>query len=356
MSSCNCRRVYTCNLPLMEKFVEFYGNRQRRTHFLAMRFKRRVIVYKSNVLDSVPITPPDNSIIVLHGNCPPINVANKQTILLFTLGNTSVSGIHVADDSEQTLLRALFPSDRILFSHFQYQTLFLAATENPYWQITHRCRREAAFRTLCSLLEARQQKRLLSLEEASNLRFFKSSDNNLKQFNKWKHFAFELCSESFVMTTYSHPSAFFGREVYHILKRSEASPGPLPPPDFYICELLSAEEDRLPLGIMCLVSSDRDRSLEYVSPMVVVKHDNTFKDSNYVTCNTWLPLYRNKEHWKQYGIHFYVHGLRYKKILLQNILYWLQLQTSEKYNFIALDLLQIAKILFGDESRCFSKV
>lgn len=352
MNNCTCR-YKTCNSQLLEKFVEFYGNRVRRIHFIAMRFKRRVIIYKSNALDSVAITPPDNSIIVVHGKCPPINVTN-QTILLFTLGNNLVSGIRVPDDSEQTLLRALFPPERLLFSHFHYQTLFLAANENPYWRITKRCRREVTFKTLCALLEARQQKRPLTLEEVSNLRFFKSS-SDLKQFNKWKNFAYELCSESFVMTTYSHPSAFFGREVYQILKRSDSSPGPLPPTQFYECELMIDDSDTARLGIMCLVSRDRDRNVEYVSPMVVVKPMEEFRDCNSVICNMWMPLYNNKENWKNYSLHYYIHGLRYKKFLLQNIVSWLQLQTSEKYKLISLDMLQIVKILFGDESRCFLK-
>lgn len=345
------------NPQFLEKFVEVYGNRQRRTHFIAMRFKRRVIVYKSNVLDSVPIEPPANSILVVHGSCPPVNVQNKS-FLLFTLGksNNTFPGIHVADDSEQTLLRALFPPDKILFSHFHHQTLFAAATENPYWRITKRCRREAAFKSLCASLEARLQKRLLTLEEVSDLRFFKSSGDP-RQFNKWKHFAFELCSESFVATTYAHPSAFFGREVYQILKRSDASPGPLPPPDFYRCELWSCDDAdaTVPLGMMCVFSSGRDRTLEYVSPMVVADPKRPFRDTSSVVCETWYPFYRNRENWKRFGLHFYVHGLRYKKIQLQNIVSWLQLQTSEKYKLIYMDMAQVAKILFGDETRCFLK-
>lgn len=343
---------YPYNPQLLDKFVEIYGNRSRRTHFVAMRFKRRVIVYKSNPLDSVPITPPDNSVIVVHGKCPPIDVTHK-TILIFSLGNDPVTpGIRVTDDSEQTLLRALFPSEKILFSHFHYHKLFFAAHENPYWAITKRCRREAAFKTLCALLEARLQKRPLTLVEVSNLRFFKCS-KDLKQFNKWKNFAFELCSESFVMTTYSHPSAFFGKEVYQILKRSYDFPGPLPPPDFYQCEIFFTDTE--PLGVMCLVSNERDRTVEYVSPMVVEKPKDQFRDNNSVICNTWLPFYRNKETWNFYSLPFYIHGLRYKKFQLQNIISWLQLQTSEKYKFIYLDLLQVVKILFGDETRCFLK-
>lgn len=350
MSNCICK-FYASNPKILANFVDFYGNKSKRTHFVAMRFKRRVIVYKSNPLDSVPIEPPDNSIIVVHGACPPINVTNKS-ILLFTLGVNSIPGIRVADDSEQTLIRALFPPEKLLFSHFHYHTLFFAAHDNPYFRITHRCRREAAFKTLCALLEARLLRRPLTLEEVSNLRLFKSS-KDLKQFNKWKNFAFELCSESFVMTTYSHPSAFFGKEVYQILKRSNVAPGPLPPSDFYQCEIFFTDTE--PLGVMCLVSNERDRAVQYVSPMVVMKPKDQFRDSNSVICNTWFPFYRNKETWNTFSLAFYIHGLRYKKFQLQNILSWLQLQTSEKYKFIYLDLLQVFKILFGDETRCFLK-
>lgn len=333
----------------LDKFIDVYGNRHRRIHFIAMRFKRAIITYKPNTLDTVPIEPPNNSIVFIRGKCPPINVTD-QSFLLYT-DDLHVQGIPVPNDSVDTLLRALFPSERVVYSHFRADVLYLVATHNPYARIMKPCRKDQAFRALCLLSDARQKKRALTLAEVAQLRFFKRYTNELKQFNKWSAFAFEICNEPCYNATFSHPSAYLGREVFQILNRSQGTPGPLPPPDFYQCEILYTDTE--PVGIAFAVSKHRDQDLEYVSPMVVTRPKDKFRDTCSVICNAWLPFYKNRETWQAFGVGYYVLGLHHKKDRLRHILSWLQIQTSEKYRMIYMDLAQVAKILFGENARSF---
>lgn len=338
------------NPATLDKFIKVYGNRYRRFHFIALRFKRAIITYNSNSLDTVPIAPPNNSIIVIRGKCPPITLAN-QSFLLFAQGNRE-RGIPVANSSTECLLRALFPHNKILFSYFKSDILFLIATENRYFGIMKKCRKDQAFKTLCNLVDARLKKRALTLSEVSNFRFFKRYNDDLKQFNKWTSFAFHLGNDACIETTLSHPSAYLGREVFLILKRSGHPPGELPPPDFYQCELIL---DTGPLGIAYSVSKGRDLEIEYVSSMVVSNPQADFKDTGGVVCNDWLPLYQNRETWQHFGMAYYIHGLHFKRYLLKHILTWLQIQTSKKYDLIYKDLVHVAKILFGEEAKEFCK-
>ena len=336
------------------KFIDVYGNSFRRQHFIAMRFKRAIISYKCSVLDKTPIEPPDNSIIVIRGPRPPINLKNVANILLFTLGDEYNGGISVNNESHSTLLRALFPSNKIIYSYCLHSTLYMVATENPFRKIMKKCPKTVAFYTLVSILEAKINKRLLTLDEIANFRFFKRCTGDLGKFNRWSPFAFHLCFESFFPVTNTLPSECIGREIFKILKRSDDSPEHVIDSDFYQCEVFFTESE--PVGIMCLFSTDKCYNLEYVSPMVVKNTNKSFKDSNSIECDTWLPLYKNKKTWKNYGLLFYVHNLSLKKTQLVDVLLWLQIQTAEKYRLLYIDLVQIAKILFNDnETRWFLK-
>lgn len=330
--------------PTLDKFIEVYGNRYRRIHFLALRFKRAIFTYKPNTQDTDPIEPPPNSIIVIRGKSPPI-INRNQSFLLFVQG-THTQGIQVANSSTECLLRALFPKNKILLSFCKSDILFLVATENPYTSILKMCRKDQAFKILRSLADAHLKKRALTLSEVSQLRFFKRYNDELRQFNKWTSFAFYLGQDACIETTSSHPSAYLGHEVFSILKRSQRPPGLLPPSDFYQCELLISDTN--PVGIAYTISEDRDLVLEYISSMVVSKPPKPFSDCGRVLCTEWLPLYRNRETWQHFGVIEYVHGLHFKKYLLKQILAWLQIQTSTKYKLMYMDLTQIAKILFKD--------
>lgn len=342
--------------PLIQydKFINVYGNKFRRNHFIAMRFKRAIISYKCTGLDNTPIEPPDNSIVVIRGPCPPIILNKNQSVLLFTLGNEDEKGIKVTDDSINTLLRALFPPSKIIYSHFTNSTLYVVATWNPFYKITKWCRREAAFQCLVTIVEAKKNHRLLTLDEAAGLRFFKRHSGNLEKFNRWSPFAFHLCCESFYPVTNALPSEYMGREIFKISKRSENSPERVIDSDFYECEIFFTVSE--PLGIMCAFSKDKFHQLEYVSPMVVKETNQSYRDNNSVICDTWMPLYKDQKTWKDYGLSFYIYDLHLKKTRLMNVLLWLQIQTSEKYRLIYTDLVEVAKILFGEnETRWFLK-
>lgn len=83
--------------------------------------------------------------------------------------------------------------------------------------------------------------------------------------------------------------------------------------------------------------------------MVVQKTNELYKDSNSVECDTWLPLYKDKKTWKDYGLPFYIYNLNLKKTWLRNILLWLQKQTSDKYKKIFDDLILVFGILRGEK-------
>lgn len=187
------------------------------------------------------------------------------------------------------------------------------------------------------------------------MRFFKRHNGSLKQFNRWSPFAFSLCYESCTNIVNSLPSEYIGREVFKILKRSEILPeNVVMNPDFYQCEIFFTDSE--PVGIMSLFFKEKPYQLEYVSPMVVRKPTEPFRDSNFIICDTWLPLYKNRETWRNFGMQFYLLALNLKKRQLMDILSWLQVKTAEKYKLMYADLVQVAKILFGDdESRWFLK-
>lgn len=337
---------------ILDNFIDVYGNRCRRHYFLALRFKRAIITYTPNTLDKVSIVPPHNTILVIRGKCPPLNIQN-HSFLLFT-EEKHPQGILITSPSPETLLKTLIPAENVLFSHFKSEVLYLVVNDNPFHPITQLCRKTQAFKALSKFLIAWQKKRPLLLEEIALLRFFKRYDTRLTQFNRWSSFAFELCHDACLQTTHSMPSAFLGKELYLILKRSELPPRfPQPPPEFYQCEILFTDTD--PVGVAYRLSEDRYRLLEYVSPMVVSKPLKKFRDSSSVICNTWLPLYQNLATWQHFGLPFYSNSLFYKKKDLQQILVWLRIQTSEKYKLLSADLSQVAHILFGEACRSFLK-
>lgn len=333
------------------RFIEVFGNAYKREfYFIALRFKRAIITYRANILDSTPIEPPDNSVIVIRGNCPPINF-NNHHVMLFVTEDSTAPGIRIRDESIQTMLRSFIPKHQIIFSYYYYSTLFLVARSNPF-PFMKKCQKNVSFRTLCAIVEARMQQRPLSLDVIANLRHFKRFSGKLERFNEWSLFAFDLCKNLVYETLYCFPSAQLGKELYHIMNRSNMQPEQLPPSDFYQCELKITDDE--PLGFVFLVTGDYN--LEYVSPMVVSKPPAQFKDSGgRVLCNHWMPLYRNQETWKSYGLYYYICGLYSKVKHLKNIIAWLQIQTSEKYKFMYLDLAHVMKILCGTESRWFLK-
>lgn len=333
----------------LQNFIQVFGNKYKRLHYLAIRFKRAIIIYKPNTLDTIAINPPEDSIIFIRGKCPPF-VTQQKSFLLFT-DDLNMQGITVPNSSTNALLRALFPTDKILLSYFKLDVLYLIATANPFSSFMQKCRKDQSFQALYNIVEARLGRRAFTLPEVAQLRFFKSNQNNLKQFNRWSAFAFYLCNESCYQVTYAHPSAYLGKAVYWILNRSNLPPGPLPPPDFYQCEILYTDTE--PVGVAFATSIHNEQDLEYVSPMVVTKPQVSFRDTCSVMCNSWMPLYKNKETWEKYSLGYYLYGFFYKKNRLKQILSWLQIQTSEKYRLLYLDLKQVAKILFGEESKTF---
>jgi hypothetical protein len=96
--------------------------------------------------------------------------------------------------------------------------------------------------------------------------------------------------------------------------------------------------------------------LEYVSPMIVTKPLADMRDVNGLVCKKWMPLYKNLETWTSFGLSWYIHKLKRKKSLLTDIMAWLYIRPEEKYQFIYMDMLQVAHVILGEEKvRCFSK-
>lgn len=337
----------------LERFIDVYGN-FRKFYFLAIRFKRPVIKYINVVGSSAPIEPLKDCILFIGGKCPPIQL-NNVPFLLFTSGSDyPEQAIRVSNSSEETLLRSLVPCNFLYSIYYSHtRTLFMITLTNPFLKYWVRGRRDKAFHALYELTIASLfEQRPLTPQEASYIRFFhrNKGPDQYEHFNAWNYLARHICYNSFVLTVNCFPSADLGKEIFHILERSEKHYGPLPPSDFYQCELLL--DDSKHLGIMVLIS---DQTIKYVSPMVVVKPNMSFRDCNSIICNTWLPLYRNFETWNTYGLAFYLKDLRNNQQYLADILSLLNIHTVEKYKFMYSDLLQIAHILLGEKSRWFLK-
>lgn len=326
------------------KFIDVYGNKYNRQHFIAIRFKRAIITYHCTEFDTTPIDPPNDSIVVLRGSyCPDIQLDNK-CILLYTIGkNVIKGGIRVPDQAPNTLLRALIPEDQTKVCEFYHSTLYVIASENPFPKITKTCKKNKAFRALVTFVEATKKNRILTLEEAASIRFFKRHCQKLNNFNRWSPFALNIVYKKFYSLTHALPTSHIGKQLFRLLKRSKKAPEYIIDSDFYRCEVFFTDIE--PVGVMCLFEADK---LKYVSPMVVKETSEKFRDTNYIECNTWLPLYKDKQTWNDYCLPFYVHDLSKKKIQLKQVLLWLQNSTVEKYQLLYKDLEQIGKILFDE--------
>lgn len=330
-------------VPHLVPFLDVYGNTYKRIHFLALRFKRRILHYTSNQLDSSPILPPPHSILTVRGKVPPIRQDPPRSFLLFT-DPSQKEGIRVPDYSVETLLRKFFPENHILYSHFKCDVLYIVANQNPLQILLKKCRRDPAFKLLHTLWHAQHRPRDLTYREISQLRFFKRYDRLLHHCNRWSALAFALCHHQCLQRTGSSPSAFLGRDLFRILKRSQLAPGPLPPASLYQCEILFTESE--PLGVTYLYQVEEKKGyVTYVSPMVVAKPPAVFRDSSSMICNFWIPLYRNATAWNEFGMQRYLENLNDCRMHLQKVMGWLHLQESEKYRFILMDLVQVSKIV-----------
>lgn len=141
------------------------------------------------------------------------------------------------------------------------------------------------------------------------------------------------------------PSYF--KSVESVRRRSLSST----PPPFYECEVLFTDTE--PVGLLFVYAIE----VTYVSPMVVshlVRDRRSVKDVNRIECNGWIPLYKNRDTWRSFGIKWYASNLQHHKRLLYRVFAWLRNQTVEKYRLLYQDLQHVAHILLGeDESRWF---
>jgi hypothetical protein len=143
------------------------------------------------------------------------------------------------------------------------------------------------------------------------------------------------------------PSIVCGQEIHQILNRTERNNSiqQIHPLQFYECEILLTDSE--PVGILYLLTGGE---LEYISPMVITKPPSRgFQDINRVTCPFWMPLFKNYDTWKTFGLNWYLSDLSNCKIRLRQILLWLSIQTVEKYRNIYSDMKHVGKMILGIE-------
>lgn len=333
------------NLLQLLNFIEVYGNdgyddivSTKTLYFMAVRFKQPIKIF-----NSIPQTLPTDSILLLDKQIPMEDVP-KNSIVFF---NNKSNKKHIG---KAELLISLFPRDCILHSVFEYETLFVVSSSNPFY-FTAKCNKGLAFSALMTLAQdCLIYYESLNISHVINLRFFKSI-TTLKTFSSWTPLAQSLFRKLNTKKYTFYPIPQIGKTAYDLLKRSEKfEPGPLPPDDFYTCEIMF--ETDTPLGILFLMTSTYQ--LEYVSPMVVSRPTGTIRDVNGIVCTHWYPLFQNKNRWLTAGCFYYLHSFEWCQYFIRLILSWLKMKNSEKYNLIYMDLINVGKLLMGKDIKWYN--
>lgn len=313
--------------------IDFYGNvttRPALLYFSAVRFTKPVKIF-----NTLPKKIPENSIIVLGTKVLGENIEISTNSLVFY--SHDINRIKMSD-----LLGHLFNKITVLYSIFAYDTLFVISTAIPF-KFTKKCFKGGAFTALLNMfVDCYMLKKPLTFEHVINLRHFKVSVKDFKNFSGW----LPLCQSLFRQLNDGKftfdPIPKIGAIGHKLLHQSDKMKlGPMPPDDFYTCEVLLDTD--VPVGIMFQVTSNN--LVQYVSPMVVSYPIQPFRDVNGQVCPYWFPLYQNKHRWRTTGCFFYLQRIGYTYWYIQQILSYLKIRNSEKYTWLYLDFIHVAKLL-----------
>lgn len=325
--------------------LEVYGNCDsfnKQLYFLAIRFKKPVLLMKQ-----APEEIPKEAVVLLEEKTFPLKVPISTMVFFGSKIQDPINHIGKSD-----LLLSLFPIDAVLHHTFSHEFLFVVSFTNPFEAIWKKNQRSSAFQALYTLAMVN----LICPENVSPMavalfRHFNSEKVDFNKFSSWIPLAHSMLALNLPRRRpYFYPTPYFGNIVHKIIQRSEKHvPGPLPPDEFYTCEIML--EKGKTMGI--LFRNSPEFKLQYVSPMVVSNPGRVVRDVNGELCENWFPLYRNKQTWEQVGMTFYVHSYFERLNTFKQIISRLHTLAGEKYRFIYMDFENIAHILLGDEAKWF---
>ncbi|GIY04383.1 uncharacterized protein CDAR_54191 [Caerostris darwini] len=326
------------------QYVDIFGQFLDRTKcFIAIRFKQHLVHYRGNGYLQNPIKPPENSVIVVGPQIPAISMETKSNVLVFQVHGHGLNGyIPVPSASEHDLLRSILSREYIITDVMERNTLFALVKVNPLIKKWKQCRRDKAYRAMVHLTTQALNDDF-NINDLPYLRFFKRNKYDPVHFNTWYLLIHRITFKHVSRYILKLPSTQLFHQIYQIFNKSETHEW-VAPSDIYQCEILFV--DNVPLGVAFRMENDM---VEYVSPMVVSYQTQVYKDSNYIECNRWIPLYQSKEHWKTYGVSWYVCRLGYESETLKSVLAWLAIQTVEKYRLLYMDLCQVYEIVYGGD-------
>ncbi|GBO23299.1 hypothetical protein AVEN_179032-1 [Araneus ventricosus] len=268
-----------------------------------------------------------------------------ESCLYFQLNGNHDYAISVSSTSEEALLKALFGQAKIIYSNCIHKTLFVLARGNTFRSFYHRCLRKDAYRAMVTSTDlALDPNTRMTIQDAAQFRFFHRNNHDLTSFTAWYQLVQHIIRDKMTEAFKQPPTTKFGMTVHKLIQRSSQhiSPDNHPSKEFYSCEILFT--DSVPLGVAYRVENGM---LGFVSPMVVSEQDRAYKDSDYVICNGWIPLYRNKKTWNEFRLEWYVTHLGFSLRFFSSILAWISLQIGEKYQQMYIDLIQAYFIIYG---------
>lgn len=338
----------TCLAP----FVSVVGNQYRQFFFIAIRLKNPIIVHKQFGCNHLKI--PSETCLLTNASADTLQLSVSESLFLFTY---RYQYARQKSPTETDLLETFFPPDCFITKAYGFRTLYAITTYNPFQAIWTQTRKNISFHSLVKLFNSCiNHTEPFTIHVAATLRTFKRNLNKMHTFASWYSLAHSMARNKMIYTFHNEPTTCYGKKLYDILKRTDrhTMPKNKPPEDFYQCQLTLS--DTVPVGVACRIV---DGKTEYVSVMILSFTLNPFHDVNHmsccfdrnslnpVMCRHWLPLFKNKENWKSFGLEWYTRKLRENCTNLISVIDWLSIQTAEPYRHMKTDLIQVYSILTG---------
>lgn len=333
----------------LSDFITVSGNKYKHFYFIAARFKRPLIILKNF---GNPVDIPSNTCILVESLSSVYKIQiSKPTMFI------SASNNFGGNATEKQILLAYFSQFSIRFHAFDKRTLYIISTTNPFSSFWNRAKKGVAYKALVKLISScLLYDSEFTHETAALMRHFKRNNDDITSFNTWYALAHNLSVIRTKKIFNRLPCAYFGKQLFKIMKRSEkyVLPSNHPPSDFYLCQITLQES--VPVGVAFRLVADK---VEYVSVMIVSFRKEWYLDTQRMACcldsyserpavcRNWLPLFKDLKTWQNYGLLYYTSDLRLNTARLVAVLDWLSIQTSEPYRHMKNDFMQIHKILTG---------
>ncbi|GBO43669.1 hypothetical protein AVEN_114228-1 [Araneus ventricosus] len=327
--------------------IEAFGNNYGNYTFVAIRFKKPVAFFKKRSRLVQNINPSEDTVAVIDAsNRSAARIESHEQSLLYVVnGDEDSPGLSVASKRDRDLLLKLIPEEYTRFSTYYIDTLYVLCLANPFAKFWKPIRRHRVFYALKDMTLAVLADRV-TLRDLILFQHFKRNhgSRDTVQWSSWYQFLYRLSAPHFENHLGCRPSVDIAKKLQNVLEKSEKDYDvPLPPSDFYLCEITLDEEAST--GVLFRVGGEA--RVEYVSPMIVSFTDKRFKDVNREFCNRWLPLYRSKERWLSKGLSFYLSRFSENRKHLEQLVAWLSVQTAEKYVHLLRDL-KVCDTILGE--------